>query len=241
MKNRFVRAICLSGAAFCLIPVAAFCGSAGDKSAGSGDAGTGQPAGKDKDKQLTPASPAKENAAGSASLAEALSHVELIIEPQDMVIKGRHGLKIQVKNQSDRALLFGGDKATAKIGETEFSCMDIRDFDELFATPPAFASSWSIGAGQTLKSALTVGTWQAGGDIFKSSRGGILQYGKDEERRQDDENRFGQRVLWPGETSSGVLLFRCEQPLAAAKVTLPVSSFFNSKERSFISGSSSLR
>jgi hypothetical protein len=182
-----------------------------------------------------PAAGTQPAGAAAQPLAQLVGRIEFRIDPADMVIKGRHGLRIHVKNNTDRALIFSGEKASAKSGEAVFSCMDIRDFDELFAAPPNFAASWSIGARETVKAAFTVGAFPALNDMLKG-RPGPGYYGKDELRRQGEDDRFGQRVLWPGESSSGILLFRSEQSLVGAQVTLPVSSFFNTKEQSEITG-----
>jgi hypothetical protein len=162
-------------------------------------------------------------------LKEVVAKVEFVVEPEELVVKGKQGVRIKVKNNCDRALIFNGEMATAKIGETKVNCMDNQDFDEMFASPATFASNWSIGFGSTVSDALSIGSWQTVNDMLKSKS--FKRYGKDEERRQQDEERFGQRILWPGDSSSGYIFFPAEQSLSGAELTLPVSSFFNSKDQ----------
>jgi hypothetical protein len=175
--------------------------------------------------------------AATPSLAGAVLPVELLVERKDVVIKGKHGLRIQVKNNSDQALVFCGERATATIGKTVFNCLDTKNFDELISAPPGNAVNWSIGLGETLAEALTMGGWQAVADMRTSTSPGLKRYGKDEERREQAAERFGQRLIYPGESSSGILLFSCDQSLQEAAVTLPVSSCVNSNEQSVISNS----
>lgn len=166
-------------------------------------------------------------------LSGMIAQIDFEVDRKDLVVKGRHGLRITVRNNSDRALIFHGEKATAAMDGAQFSCMEIKDFDELFASPPTIASNLAIGARETIREALTLGAWQAVSDAFKS-KNPLKRYGRDEERRQVDEGVFQQRVLWPGESSSGTLLFRCEQPLIGAVVSLPICSFFKSTDQAAI-------
>jgi hypothetical protein len=174
--------------------------------------------------------------ANSLPLAQIIAGVDFLVEPQDMVIKGKHAIRIRVKNNSDRALVFNGEMATAKVGDTSISCMDNRDFDDLFDAPETFASNWSIGAGAVLTDALTVGTWQTVSDMLKTKS--FKRYGADEERRDQDQERFGQRILWPGDSSSGIIVFPCEQSLSGAMLSLPVSSLFNGNDKAVVNSSS---
>ena len=173
--------------------------------------------------------------ASGLPLAQLLASVDFVVEPQDMVIKGKHAIRIRVKNNSDRALVFNGEMATAKVGDTSISCMDNRDFDDLFDAPETFASNWSIGAGAVFTDALTVGTWQTVSDMLKTRS--FKRYGLDEERRDQDQERFCQRILWPGDSSSGIIVFPCEQSLSGAALSLPVSSLFNGNDKSVVNSS----
>lgn len=166
-------------------------------------------------------------------LKDIMGNVELTVEPQEMIIKSKHGFRIRVKNNSDRAIVFDGEHANANIGGKVISCMDVVDFDEMFDKPETFASSWRIGATSTLTDGLTIGTWQTVGDMLKTQNF-FKRYGKDEQRREHSEERFNQRVLWPGDTSAGIILFPSNESLRGATISLPVSSFFNPKDQAVV-------
>lgn len=167
----------------------------------------------------------------------AASDLKLTVDPQDLVIRGKHGLKIKVSNNSDRAVIFSGELATATQKGKKLKCMDIDEFDYLVLSRPTFINTIGHNTREVVSAALTVGALQTANDVLKN-RSVLKSYGKDEERRQDEEERFGQRILWPGDSSTGIILFSdAKESLAGAQIKLPVSSFFDIKDQAFISNS----
>lgn len=173
----------------------------------------------------------------SEPLNTAKSAIEISVLPQDIVVRGKHGLKIQVKNNTDRAIIFNGEQATANLRQTEYRSMNVDQFDDLFAESPAFMNRLRRNLSQTALAAVTVGGAQTAYDALKNSKPVLRSYGHDEERRQEDQERFGQRILWPGDSSTGVVLFASDEPLTDAVVSIPVASFFDAADKASVSSS----
>lgn len=177
----------------------------------------------------------EEKPASNEPLSLAKARIEITVSPQDIVLRGKHGLKIQVKNNTDRPIIFNGEEATAKLHQNEYKSMNVDQFDELFAESPKFMNKLRRNMSQTAIAAVTVGGAQTAYDAIKSSKPVLKTYGQDEERRQEDQERFGQRILWPGDSSTGVVLFSAEEPLTDAVVSLPVASFFDANDKALVS------
>lgn len=117
--------------------------------------------------------------------------------------------------------------------------MNVDQFDELFAESPAFSNRLRRNLSQTALAAVTVGGAQTVFDAMKNSKPVLRAYGRDEERRQEDQERFGQRILWPGDSSTGVVLFSAEEPLTEAVVSIPAASLFDANDKALVSGAQS--
>lgn len=157
--------------------------------------------------------------------------VEIRVYPDDIQMRGRHGLKVLVKNKSDRALIFYGDLSIAKANGKEYKCAELDEFEDLSGSQPNFISRLNRDAGETVAAAVTVGSWQTVSDILKSKNKDLKRFGKDEERRRLSESEFGQRILWPGDESEGTILFAAREPLQAAVLEMPVRCFFNARDK----------
>jgi hypothetical protein len=191
-------------------------------------------------KAQTPvSSPTNSNSKSSEPLSTVKEKIEITVLPQDIVVRGKHGLKIQVKNNTDRAVIFNGEEARAKQRQNEYRSMNVDQFDELFAESPAFSNRLRRNLSQTALAAVTVGGAQTVFDAMKNSKPVLRAYGRDEERRQEDQERFGQRILWPGDSSTGVVLFSAEEPLTEAVVSIPAASLFDANDKALVSGAQS--
>lgn len=116
------------------------------------------------------------------------------------IVNGTHLLKISVTNNGKRALLLDGDSVSFPEGADQRSLPR----NEVIKKPArqtfpedAIESSFSIssaGLGPVITD-----------EINKAKNPGPAFYGKDEQRRDIDEARFGKRLLFPGEVSSGTM------------------------------------
>ncbi len=175
-------------------------------------------------------------ASGQAPLKSvADSAIKIWAGPNDIVVKGKHGLRIKVTNNSDRPVLFDGEKASAKTLVTEYKCVDIDTFDELNMVPPTFRSTLSADAGSAVAPKLPVATKSGKLSLLDSNKSVLPSLDKDMQRKQSEQERFGQRILWPGDSSEGIILFPAEESLVGAVVSLPICSFFDSADQASVS------
>ncbi len=173
---------------------------------------------------------------GSAPLESIIkTAIEISAGPNDIVIKGKHGLRIKVTNKSDRPVLFDGEKACAKTLSTEYKCVDIDTFDELNLIPPTFRSTLSAETGSAVNQKPPLASKPIGIGLLNSNKNVLAKLGKDAQGKNSEQERFGQRILWPGDSSEGIVLFPAEESLVGAVVTVPVCSFFNSADQASVS------
>lgn len=115
--------------------------------------------------------------------------------------EGAHTVKINVINNGKRALLLDGDNVEFISGQDKQGALS----KEQLISPPAKNTL----PGDVLELASSV----ASGGVMpvlvdaanKAKNPGPAFYGKDEARRDLDEMRFGKRLVFPGENSSGEL------------------------------------
>ncbi|MBS1992823.1 MAG: hypothetical protein JSS83_20035 [Cyanobacteria bacterium SZAS LIN-3] len=146
------------------------------------------------------------------------------------------GLLISVQNNSDRPLIFDGDAALgSSVPGSNIKCISLDQLAELSVLPEqskSFGKRFTTDLKATASATVTMGWAQTlrdqkqGSEPVVAANGG--RYGLDEQRRQDQFRRFGKRVLWPGDSTSGVIYFNFDQtktPLNA--IVLPVSSYYD--------------
>jgi hypothetical protein len=143
-------------------------------------------------------------------------------------------LVITVANNADRPITFDGDAAAANCAGGPLACVPLTKLEKLSVLPEQssnFGKKFATDLAATTTAAVTVGWYQTIRDQKRFS-GPIIapdggRYGLDEQRRQDQLRRFGKRVLWPGDTSTGVIYFDTGAALTGATIDLPVSSYYD--------------
>ena len=159
--------------------------------------------------------------------------VESINEPRGKF----QGLLISVQNNSDRPLLFDGDAATTKIAGAITACIPLSKLEKLSVLPEqsdSFGKRFVTDLKATTSATVTIG-WaqtirdqkQGSGPVVAANGG---RYGLDEQRRQDQYKRFGKRVLWPGDSTAGVIYFDAKKT-TISDIDLPVSSYYDSADK----------
>ncbi len=180
-----------------------------------------------------------QNQSESAPLKSIVNEsLEASIEPGEIIERGKHGLKVTVKNNSDRAVIFNGEKASVFVHGNEYKCENMDEFEDLSGSQPNFLSELNRDTRSTVAAAVSVGGLQTVSDLLKSRKPTLDRFGKDEKRREEILEQFGQRILWPGDASTGIIMFPASEPLTNAQVAIPVSSFFNAKDQAVLSSKS---
>lgn len=146
------------------------------------------------------------------------------------------GVAITITNNSDRAVLFDGDGAQLTDAGVTLSCISLADLGKLSVLPEQSNRKFVTDLKATTSAALSIG-WvqtirdqkQGSGPIVAATGG---RYGLDEQRRYDELSRFGKRVLWPGEKTSGVIYFNGNMQLDSGTLAIPAYSYYNHDDRS---------
>ena len=149
----------------------------------------------------------------------------------DIVLKKFRGLKIRVTNNTDRPLIFDGDSATATIQGATKNCASLVQMEEINRLPHTFGQKLSSDLKATTTAAVTVGAVQTA-EGFKKQFGPILpRYERDERRREVEDGRFGQRVIYPGDFSEGIVYFLTNESLQGSSIKVPATSLYDNKDK----------
>lgn len=131
------------------------------------------------------------------------------------------GIKILVQNNTDSTLMFDGDKAVLHIaGQNIPAALSV---EKKTSMGKAFIKETNA----AVVAGVTIGAYPTIRDI-RNQKGPILErYGADEKRRENVADRFGKRVLWPGDISEGIVFVKAtkEKQIAGAQVEMPVGTF----------------
>lgn len=129
------------------------------------------------------------------------------------------GIKIQVQNNSNSPLLFDGDKAVLHVAGQNIPA--IASVEKRITMKQAFIKETNA----AVVAGVTIGAYPTIRDI-KNQKGPILKrYGSDEQRRENIAERFGKRILWPGDVSEGLIFVHEGEKIAGASVEMPVGTF----------------
>ncbi len=129
------------------------------------------------------------------------------------------GIKIEVQNNSQTPLVFDGEKAVLHAAGQNIPA--IATVEKKISMKKAFVKETNA----AVVAGVTIGAYPTIRDM-KNQKGPILErYGSDEQRRENISERFGKRVLWPGDISQGVVFVREGEKIAGASVEMPVGTF----------------
>lgn len=152
-----------------------------------------------------------------------LSNSELV---GSATIAGDHKtISITVSNKGKRTLMLNGDAAWSA---TEKVRQQVLLRNQVISPPMK-----NLLPGDILSIALSIGSIGVipvvVDAVQKKIEGGVAYYGRDQSRRKMDERRFGQRVLFPGESVKGDVFLSRSQELPGV-LNVPVSLHPDGKE-----------
>lgn len=157
--------------------------------------------------------------------------IQLLVEQDDVVVRGKHGVRIHVVNNSDRAVIFNGDDAIATLNGIEHQSSIMSEFDDLSGSQPTFISELdAMDPGKP--EAISIRGIQSYNDLLKKPKPTLDRFNRDDyQRKEADQTRFGQRILWPGDSSSGTIIFQSSEALCSSRLKIPICSFFDATDR----------
>lgn len=134
------------------------------------------------------------------------------------VARDRRTITISVSNKGKRALTLNGDASWSMTGKVRQQAL----LRNQLIRPPLK----DLTAGDALTFVLSLGSIGVipvvVDEVQKKIEGGVAYYGRDQNRRKLAERRFGQRVLFPGESVKGDVFLSESQELPAV-LNVPVS------------------
>jgi hypothetical protein len=143
------------------------------------------------------------------------------------------GLAVHLHNGTNSPLMFDGDRARVTVGGQVVTAISDAVLEAATGAPPTARQEARIG----IANAITVGMASTIQDA-KREKGPILpRYGVDQMRREATLERFGTRILFPGDDTQGIVFFKGNCKLDAAQLELPVVTFPDMLVRGYLTGS----
>lgn len=166
-------------------------------------------------------------------LRDLSARIELSAKVEEQSAKGLTALRLHVVNNTERPLSFNGNEAVLALDKMQMKAAPmaivsahIQEYDN----PHGYRQRAALTA---VTAAMTIGAWQAVSDD-KLLHGPVSErYGFDNANRNQRLLRFGERVLWPGDSSDGLVYFENSKsaPIARASLQLPVADFYKPSDR----------
>jgi hypothetical protein len=152
----------------------------------------------------------------------------------EVYLKNLVGLELTVHNGTDRPLVVDAEKCIAELSEVKFHSVGAEQIDYAVRHPHSLATGIELKAARITVAAVSIGAYQTITDFFVQAGPVLKRYGVDEKRREIEERAFGSRVVWPGETSSGIVYFPGDTSLRGAMLNIPVHSLFDPTDQATV-------
>jgi hypothetical protein len=143
-------------------------------------------------------------------------------------------LSVKVENKSDKTLVVDGDRASLSSDDPKvasIACLTQTNVDAIGKPPTSAKAKIATDFKSTIAAALTVGAVPTAQTIIVEHGPILKRYEWDEQRRQHEENRFGKRLLYPGDKSDGMVYFTDGTTFDQKSLTIPVKSFYDGADQ----------
>lgn len=143
-------------------------------------------------------------------------------------------LSVRVENKSDKTLVVDGDRASLSNSDTQTAntpCLAQAALDAIGRPPTTTKDKIRKDFKSTIAAALTVGAIPTAQTVITENGPILKRYEWDEQRRQHEENRFGKRLLYPGDKSDGVVYFIDGTSFDRKSLVIPVKSFYDGADQ----------
>jgi hypothetical protein len=156
--------------------------------------------------------------------------LKIDVNRQEIMFKDLHGLEITVSNETNKPLVIDGDNTTARVGDKSYKSAPLTTL-QLAVNPEHGIGRAGVDMVKIVApAAATIGAVPTIEDLYKYTKPPITRYGRDQERRVVESSRFGKRILWPHEKTQGIVYFETEDVLNNARVEIPVTTLFDTKD-----------
>jgi hypothetical protein len=159
---------------------------------------------------------------------------EMKVDRDEVKLDGLRGISVEVKNNTDRTLIFHGNQASATISGKTVVCVSKTELERVMN--PMLSGKHRVKSDfiNSVVGLSTIGAVPAAKGIVEQSKPVLERYGRDERRRQAESARFGDRVVWPGSSTRGIMYFDVDEPLSGAAIQVPVSSLYDTSDQASI-------
>lgn len=156
--------------------------------------------------------------------------VSFTIDKQEVRRGPFSGLVVHVHNGTNSPLVFDADRAFITVSDRKIAPITDAELELMVTRPPSHLTEARMG----VEDFATVGLVSTIEDELRS-RGPILpRYGADQMRREATRERFGLRILWPGDETQGIIFFRTSTSLTGGQLQLPVVTFPTMEVRGYL-------
>jgi hypothetical protein len=164
-------------------------------------------------------------------LANVVDSLKVSSDTFEVYLKNLVGLELSVHNGTDRPLVVDAEKCIAELNDVKLHSVGAEQIDYAVRHPHSLSTGIELKAARITAAAVSLGALQTVTDFYVQ-RGPVLKrYGVDEKRRETEEQAFGSRVVWPGETSTGIVYFPGETSLRGAVLNIPVRGLFDPSDQ----------
>jgi hypothetical protein len=159
---------------------------------------------------------------------------DMKVDRDEVGMGGLRELTVEITNNTDRALIFEGNKASAVVAGETVPCVPESELDRIVNPFLSGKKRFESQFVNSLAGAATLGAVPTAKGILNQSGPVLQRYGCDEKRRENEVARFGKRIVWPGDSTKGIVYFTAEQPLSGAAIQMPVLSLYDLSDQAFI-------
>ena len=160
--------------------------------------------------------------------------VALQVQRYDVDYDKLKGILVSVTNETNRPLVIDGNRAEASIAGKTTTAAPVTVLQQIVVPPHKVLEDILT---KLVPAAVTVGAIPTYKD-YKLNRKPINErYGADELRRRLEAARFGRRILWPQQKSTGVVFFDTAESLNGAALQIPAMALYDLKDNGILTAS----
>ncbi len=163
------------------------------------------------------------------ALKSELPNITSSLDRRAYVLKPFTAFLITVTNGSKRTIELDADNAVALSNGESRKCASMLEIENAIKLPDSPRHKYFKDVKASITAIATVGTAGAVTDQLNESGPVKDRYGFDEKRREDQLKLFSRRVLFPGESTSGLIYFKRKLP-DRFKIEIQLRDFNNESE-----------
>jgi hypothetical protein len=167
-------------------------------------------------------------------LQDQLAKIPVSFTPGESKLANHKAIMCTVTNNTDHAVVVYGEKAVLVTPHTDARAASQAEIDTIGQPPTHGMRLIASSVGSVALAATTVGMYQTLKGRRKEHKPVLQRYEYDEERRINEAEAFGQRLLYPGESTTGKLYFAVGESLDNAWFLCPVAYFHEEANKAVV-------